>query len=112
MNQSDENEYRTNRTPGTNHADQMNQPDQRALALAEARRRFIRLAQITAGVTVVALIAGFSWFRATNTPFSGPFVIAVVVGVVGSMMIAAALMGLTFFSATSGVDDDADSSDF
>lgn len=83
-----------------------NQPqrDQPATAMQEARRRFFLLMKVMLAVSFVVLVLAFAWLYATDTPMPLPFLGAIAVAVVGSLMLAAALMGLIFFSAASGAD--------
>lgn len=80
------------------------QPDR----MAEARRRYIRLMKLMAGASLLVLVGAFAWLAATGTPMPLPFLGAIAVAVIGSMMLAAALMGLVFFSAASGADESAE----
>lgn len=80
----------------------------RETRMLEARRRFARLMKLMLGACAVVLVAAFTWLHSTGTPMPLSFIGAIVVAVVGSLMLAAALMGLVFFSAASGADDDAD----
>lgn len=76
-----------------------------------ARLRFARLMKVTFGASVAVLVLAFALFYAKGTPMTLPFIGAITVAVVGSLMIAAALMGLLFFSSASGADDSADKRD-
>lgn len=84
----------------------MSQQTPPRLTMAEAKRRFILLMKIMLGASGTVLVAAFSWLYATGTPMPPAFIGAIVVAVVGSLMLAAALMGLIFFSAASGADSD------
>ena len=77
--------------------------------MADARRRFARLMKLMFGASLLVLLAAFAWLHATDTPMPLPFLGAIAVAVSGSLMLAAALMGLVFFSAASGADDSVDS---
>jgi hypothetical protein len=44
---------------------------------------------------------------ATDTPMPLPLVLAVTGAIAGTLMLSAALMGLAFFSAASGADEEA-----
>lgn len=79
--------------------------------MREARRRFVRLMKLMFGASLVTLLAAFAWLRATGTPTPLPFLGAIALAVIGSLMLAAALMGLVFFSAASGADDSVDKHD-
>jgi type III secretory pathway component EscU len=79
--------------------------------MAEARRRFARLMKLMFGASLVTLLIAFAWLYATDTPMPLPFLGAIAVAVVGPLMLAAALMGLVFFSAASGADDSVDKLD-
>lgn len=76
--------------------------------MIEARRRFALLMKLMLGVSGVVLAICFAWLHHSGTPMPLPFIGAIVVAVVGSLMLAAALMGLIFFSAASGADDEVD----
>jgi membrane protein YdbS with pleckstrin-like domain len=82
----------------------MNQGPPRADRHAEAWRRFRRLMLLMLVASALVLALALAWLAATGTPLPWPFVAAVAVAVVGSMMLAAALMGLVFFSNASGAD--------
>ena len=79
--------------------------------MLEARRRFALLMKLMLGVSAVVLAGAFYWLHRSGTPMPLPFIGAIFVAVVGSLMLAAALMGLIFFSSASGADDDADGRD-
>jgi hypothetical protein len=64
--------------------------------------------KLMAAASLLVLVFGLAWLRAAGTPMPLPFLGAIAVAVVGSMMLAAALMGLVFFSAASGADEKAD----
>jgi hypothetical protein len=76
--------------------------------IAHARLRFVRLMKFAAVASLVVTALAFLWFRHTGTPTPLPFIGAIAVAVVGSLMLTAALMGLVFFSSASGADEDAD----
>lgn len=76
--------------------------------MAEARRRFARLMKLMFGASLVTLVGAIAWLRASGTPMPLPFLGAIAVAVIGSLMLAAALMGLVFFSAASGADESVD----
>lgn len=80
--------------------------ERRDLQRATARMHMKRLMWVTFVVTVLALIAAFSYLKATGTPMPIHFVIATVITVVGVLVLAAGLMGLLFFSSVSGADED------
>jgi hypothetical protein len=79
--------------------------------MIEARRRFGRLMKLMFGASLLTTLGAFAWFRASGTPMPLPFLGAIAVAVIGSLMLAAALMGLVFFSAASGADDSVDKRD-
>lgn len=76
-----------------------------------ARQRFARLMLVMVAATVLVLIGAFTWLHSTNTPMPFHFIAAVSLAVVGSMMLAAILMGLIFFSSASGRDSNQDPHD-
>lgn len=80
----------------------------REARMQEAKRRFALLMKLMLGACAIVLIGAFSWLHHTGTPMPLPFIGAIFVAVVGSLMLAAALMGLVFFSAASGADEEAD----
>ena len=86
----------------------MEQLTPRETRMRDARQRFARLIKLMLGACAVVLAVAFTWLYQTGTPLPLSFIGAIVVSVVGSLMLAAALMGLVFFSAASGADDDAD----
>ncbi len=61
--------------------------------------------KVMLAATLVVLAVAFTWLYQTGTPLPLHFVLAVCVAVIGSLMLAAALMGLIFFSAASGADE-------
>jgi FtsH-binding integral membrane protein len=79
--------------------------------MADARRRFVRLMKLMFAASLLVTAGAFIWFRLTGVPTPWPFVAAVAFAVFGSLMLAAALMGLIFFSAASGADEEADRRD-
>ncbi|MGQ5702705.1 hypothetical protein ACUJ46_11710 [Sandaracinobacteroides sp. A072] len=79
--------------------------------MAEAKRRFVRLMQLMLAATLLVLVLAFSWLHATGTPLPFHFIVAISLAVIGSLMLAAALMGLVFFSHASGADDAPESID-
>jgi hypothetical protein len=79
-------------------------PD-RTARMADARRRFWRLMKLMLAVTSLVLAVDFTWLHQTGTPLPFHFIIAISIAVVGSLMLAAALMGLVFFSNASGADE-------
>jgi uncharacterized integral membrane protein len=82
--------------------------DPKQQRMAEARRRFLRLMKLMLFASLAVSAAAFVYFRLTGTPTPLPFIGAILVAVVGSLMLAAALMGLVFFSAASGADSEVD----
>ena len=86
----------------------MPQPDSNLpqMTVAEARRRFRKLLRIMAAITLPAVAAALLWLWATDTPMTVHVVAAAVIAVVGSLGLAAVLMGLVFYSHTSGTDAD------
>lgn len=87
-------------------------PESHARRLAEARRRFFLLLKVMLLASLVVLAGAFYWLHASGTPMPVHLIVAVSIGVIGSLMLAAALMGLVFFSSASGADDDADQQDW
>jgi choline-glycine betaine transporter len=65
-------------------------------------RRLLAVAAVVAAVTVAAALTGLA---AQGVTLRLPLVLAVAAGITGSIMLAAALMGLVFVSARSGHDD-------
>lgn len=93
-------------------ADRPANPELRARRLAEARRRFFLLMKVMLCASLVVLAGAFAWLHATGAPMPLHLMLAVTIAVVGSLMLAAALMGLVFFSSASGADEDADRQDW
>lgn len=79
-----------------------------SMRMKEARRRFARLMKLMLLASLAVTAAAFVYFRLTGTPTPLPFIGAILVAVVGSLMLAALLMGLIFFSAASGTDSEVD----
>lgn len=75
------------------------------MSRAEAVRRFKRLLGWTFVVSVLALGLAFTWLALMGTTMRWPFLLAVSVGIILSLMMAAALMGLLFLSSATGADD-------
>jgi len=89
----------------------MNNEAGRSERMAEARKQFFRLMKVMVAVTGVVLVVAFTWLYRTGTPLPIHFIVAISFAVIGSMMLAAALMGLVFFSHASGADDAQDQND-
>lgn len=83
----------------------MTTPSPAELRMREAKRRFARLMWLMLLATVVVLALAFTWLHRTGTPLPLHFIAAISIAVIGSFMLAAALMGLVFFSHASGADD-------
>ncbi|MGL6044306.1 MAG: hypothetical protein ACRC1J_10310 [Sandaracinobacteroides sp.] len=79
--------------------------------MQDAKRRFFRLMKLMCAASFLVTAAAFAWFRFAGVPTPWPFVAAIALAVFGSLMLAAALMGLVFFSAASGADDSVDKLD-
>ncbi len=76
--------------------------------VAEARRRFATLMKFVLVAAVLTLAGALTWFHLMGTELRPSFVGAIVVTILGSLVLAGALMGLVFFSSASGVDDSED----
>ncbi len=87
------------------------QPTAAEIRFAHAKVRFARLMKLMFGASLLVLVAAFAWLHASGTPMPLPFIGAIAFAVIGSLMLAAALMGLVFFSAASGADDSVDKLD-
>ncbi len=74
--------------------------------LTRAWAQYKRLLLIMAAITLAAILVGFGWLYATDTPMPLHFIIAISLAIGGSLMLSAALMGLVFFSNASGADDE------
>ncbi|QMW22529.1 hypothetical protein [Sandaracinobacteroides saxicola] len=72
--------------------------------LAQARRRFRRLMLWMFAFSLLVVAAAYAWLSGSGTPMRAHFLIAVALGIVASLMLAAVLMGLVFFSNASGAD--------
>ena len=57
-------------------------------------------------LSLVVTALAIWWLWATGTPLRLQFLIALTLGIILSLMLAAGLMGLVFVSARSGIDDD------
>lgn len=75
------------------------------LSRTEAKRQFKKLLGWTFVISIVTLLIAFVWLNAQGTDMRWPFMLAVAVGIIFSLMMAAALMGLLFFSSASGADE-------
>lgn len=80
----------------------------KAERMAHARQRFARLMKLMFGASLIVLALAFAWLHATDTPMPLPFIGAIAIAVIGSLMLTGALMGLVFFSSASGADDQID----
>jgi hypothetical protein len=87
------------------------EPAPAELRLFAAKARFARLMKLMFAASLLVLVGAFAWLHATGTPMPLPFLGAIAFAVIGSLMLAAALMGLVFFSAASGADDEVDKLD-
>lgn len=67
--------------------------------------RFRRLMLWTAGIAVLAVAVALLWLRGQGVALGLHFVVALTLGIVLSLLLGAALMGLVFLSARSGADD-------
>lgn len=67
--------------------------------------RYRRLMAFMAGVTVLAVVAVLAAIHFTGTALPIHFYIATGLGVLLTMMLASALMGLVFLSSGTGHDD-------
>lgn len=76
-------------------------PEQAAFAWARYRRILAWMA-LTTAICVALAIIGLEYFYG---PLSIAVIVATVAGVGGSMMLAAALMGLIFLSSGTGHDE-------
>jgi anti-sigma-K factor RskA len=66
--------------------------------------RFWRLMAVMAVVALIAAAAALYYMHRQGTPLHLHFVIAMTAGIVATLLLAGALMGLLFFSARSGHD--------
>jgi len=89
----------------------MNNEASRNTRMAAARKRFFALMKVMLAVTGLVLVLAFTWLLQTGTPLPFHFIMAISLAVIGSLMLAAALMGLVFFSHASGADDAPDQHD-
>lgn len=83
----------------------------RSARMADARKRFFLLMKIMLVVTILVLALAFTWLHQTGTPLPIHFIAAISLAVIGSLGLAATLMGLVFFSHASGADDAPDQHD-
>ena len=77
----------------------------RAARMLFARKRFATLMKIMLATTIAVLILAFTWLHQTGTPLPLHFILAISFAVIGSLGLAATLMGLVFFSHASGADE-------
>lgn len=82
----------------------LDDPDQRAFAWTRYRRIMAWMA-LAAALCAGAAVAGLDY---TYGPLSWVAVLATIGGIGGSVLMAAALMGLVFLSSGSGHDEDID----
>ena len=68
-------------------------------------RWFRRLMAWMFGFSLLVVGLAVWWLVRTGTPLHPHFLIAMGLGIVCSLMLAAGLMGLVFVSARSGIDD-------
>ncbi len=73
--------------------------------------RFRRLVAITAAAAAVAVTLALIWLKAVGAPLGLHMVIATIIGIGGSIILAGVLMALAFLSARSGMDDTTDNHD-
>ena len=76
--------------------------------MAEARRRFAGLLKLMFAASLLVTALAIAWLHSSGVPLPLPFLASIAFGVIGSLMLAAALMGLVFFSSASGADDEVD----
>ena len=76
-------------------------------AAALAWRRYRRLMIWMVIVSIVAVLAAIVYLKMRGGPFPVPMLIATIVGVGFSVLLASALMGLVFLSSGTGHDEDA-----
>ncbi len=79
--------------------------------LVAAKARFIHLMKVTAAASLVATVVVLVLLWISGSEMSAVLVGSVLIGAVGTLMLAAALVGLVFLSHTSGLDADIDESD-
>ena len=72
---------------------------------ADHRRRYWRLMRIMAGVAVAGVVAVLGYLYATGANLRLHFVVALALGISGSVLLAGMLMGLVFLSNRSGHDE-------
>lgn len=89
------------------HPTGLDDPDSAAFAWARYRRLIAWMA-LTATIAVAIGIAGLEYFYG---PLSIVAILATIGGVGGSIMLAAALMGLVFLSSGTGYDETIDDRD-
>lgn len=89
------------------HPSGLDDPDSAAFAWARYRRLIAWMA-LAAAITVAIGIAGLEHFYG---PLSIVAILATIGGVGGSIMLAAALMGLVFLSSGTGHDETIDDRD-
>lgn len=72
---------------------------------SDARRRYWRFVRIMAWIALAGVLLSLAWLYLTGAPFRLHFVLAIALGIAGSVMLAGMLMGLVFFSNRSGHDE-------
>jgi len=80
--------------------------DREPLAAPGHWRRFRRLMGVMFGLAVLAIALALALLHAQGVVFHLHFVIALGLGIGVSLMLAGALMGLVFISASSGHDEE------
>lgn len=83
-------------------------PPVTAESLALAKARFLFLLKLTAVISLIVTAITVWALYLTGSELSLALVGSVAVGTIGTLMMAAALVGLVFLSHTSGTDADVD----
>lgn len=84
-------------------------PPAAAESFAAAKARFLLLLKVTAVISVVLTAITVWLLYLTGSEMSLALVGSVAIGTIGTLMMAAALVGLVFLSHSSGTDADVDS---
>lgn len=83
-------------------------PAHEADATAAARARLLFLLKFTAILSIVVTAGTVALLHLTGSELSLALVGSVAIGTIGTLMLAALLIGLSFFSHASGTDSEVD----
>lgn len=69
-----------------------------------AKRRFANLMRWALALALIAVGVAYAWLIMSDTPLALHLFIAVGLGIIATVMLTAALMGLVFLSSATGRD--------